>query len=148
MRVFLFQSCPGLTPPSGGYKSNLVVLKHLASQGHTVQQMTFPDENDIVKFERDHVARTGVMPLVRRDKIHLPIKGENEVAELRISEFTWLDGIQIVGIDINDRINIFGGKGRYDQLCRQFTEVSKFNKISKARRVRVNRTNPTWHATG
>jgi hypothetical protein len=46
MRVLLCQSAKGLFSPSGGYRSNLAVLR-LASRGHVVQQIVYAYEREI-----------------------------------------------------------------------------------------------------
>ncbi|MCJ1245896.1 hypothetical protein MMC30_003100 [Trapelia coarctata] len=50
MRVLLYQSAKGLFASSGGYKSNLTVIRHLASRGHIVQQVVFAHEFEIQDY--------------------------------------------------------------------------------------------------
>lgn len=47
IRVLLYQSAKDLFVSSSGYKSNFTVLRYLASQGHTVQQVVYAYEYEI-----------------------------------------------------------------------------------------------------
>lgn len=52
MRIFLVRTGRGLFASSGGCRADWVVLHHLASQGHVVQQFVLACEDDMERYRQ------------------------------------------------------------------------------------------------
>jgi hypothetical protein len=121
MRVLLFQSAKGLFATSGGYKSNLAVLRHLASVGHVVQQIAFTFEKELKDYVAEQKSK-GVKVSIRRETLRVP--GVNKAtAKIRVAEFKMCDGVRVVALDSDDVERIFPCK-EFRSLTRSFVEVS------------------------
>lgn len=118
MRILLYQSAKGLFSPSGGYRANLAVVRHLASKGHIVQQVCWSFEKDIKGYVEDE-KKKGNQIDVERDILRIPT-AEKPDAKIGIAKFRMSDGIEVVGLDINDVESFFPKK---DLLTRDFVEA-------------------------
>ena len=120
MRVLLYQSAKGLFATSGGYKSNLTVLRHLASQGHVVQQVIYAYESEIQDYSAEQKSNGRKMP-VRKENLRIPC-GANAVGKIRTARFTMSDGVRVVALDADDLKVLFPGE-QMRALTRAFIEV-------------------------
>ena len=121
MRVLLYQSAKGLYASSGGYKSNLTVLRHLASRGHIVQQVVFAYEYEIQDFCKEQKLR-GRKITIRRERLHIPC-GLNGMKEIRTAHLTMPDGVRVVSLNSSDMDSVFPSKDM-QALTRAYVEVS------------------------
>lgn len=120
MRVLLYQSAKGLFATSGGYKSNLTVLRHLASQGHVVQQVIFAYESEIQDYSAEQKSDGRKMP-VHKENLRIPC-GTNAVGKIRTSRFTMPDGVRVVALDADDLEVLFPSE-KMRALTTAFIEV-------------------------
>jgi hypothetical protein len=121
MRVLLFQSAKGLFATSGGYKSNLAVLRHLASVGHVAQQIVFAYEKEIKDYVAEQKSK-GVKISIRRETLRVP-GVHRSIAKVRVVEFKMCDGVRVVSLDADDVERIFPCE-ELRSLTRSFVEVS------------------------
>jgi hypothetical protein len=122
IRVVLYQSAKGFFASSSGYKSNLTVLRHLASQGHTVQQAVYAYEYEIQNHSIEQRVKDRKIAFQRS---HLPTStGKNGVREIKIARFTMADDVQVVALDAED-VDILSPKDWIRSLTRPFVEVCK-----------------------
>lgn len=98
MRVLLHQSAKGLFSPSGGYRTNLTLLKYLASQGHTVQQILCAYEKEIQDYVEEEKARGRKCSLM---KYQLQVPTAKGSAPLNVFHFTLREGIKVVALSAN-----------------------------------------------
>ncbi len=120
MRVLLYQSARGLFSPSGGYKSNLTVLQHLASRGHTVAQIAFAYEHEIQDYAAERRSK-GFKINITRDQVNCPI-GPNSMDKIRVTKFTMHDGVRVIALDVDD-VEMLFPKEKIHDLTRAFVEV-------------------------
>lgn len=120
MRILLFQSAKGLFATSGGYKSNLAVLRHLASLGHSVQQIVFAFEKELKDYVVEQKSK-GVKIIIRKETLRVP-GVHKTTAKIRVAEFEMNDGVRVVALDANDVERIFPCD-EFRSLTRAFVEV-------------------------
>jgi len=118
MRILLYQSAKGLFSPSGGYRANLAMVRHLASKGHVVQQVCWSFEKDIKGYVEGEKKKGNHID-VERDVLRIPTTDKPD-AKIGIAKFKMSDEIEVIGLDINDVESFFPKK---DLLTRDFVEV-------------------------
>ncbi|KIW11002.1 hypothetical protein PV08_10301 [Exophiala spinifera] len=100
MRVFLFQTAKGLSSSSGGYKSNLSLLKYLAHRKHAVAQLCYVWDSDIDSYYAE-MAAAGLEPDFETRVISMPADDSTEVL-IRTYTFTTSDGVRNVAFNASD----------------------------------------------
>jgi hypothetical protein len=120
MRVLLHQSAKGLFSPSGGYKSNLTVLRYLASQGHTVEQVGCVHSTDISEYIAD-MKSTGFETSIRKYQLQIPSTSK-PAQMINVSQFTMHDGVRVVALDAADVESVFPISD-FRKFTRAFVEV-------------------------
>jgi len=117
MRILLYQSAKGLFSPSGGYRANLAMVRHLASKGHVVQQVCWLFDKDIKGYVEGEKKKGNHID-VERDVLRIPTTDKPD-AKIGIVKFKMSDEIEVIGLDINDVESFFPKK---DLLTRDFVE--------------------------
>jgi hypothetical protein len=120
MRILQFQSAKGLFATSGGYKSNLAVLRHLASIGHVVQQVVFAFEKELKDYVAEQKSK-GVKIAMRRETLRIP-GVKKTAAKIRVAEFKMTDGVRVVALDADDVERVFPCE-EFRSFTRSFVEV-------------------------
>jgi hypothetical protein len=93
MRVFLIQTALGLFASSGGYKTNLTLLKHLASRGHATAQFCFAYEGEVEAF----VSETEYAHLTVSE-FQFQVE-EGVISTIKVRTFTNIHGIHVIALD-------------------------------------------------
>ncbi|KAJ4518130.1 hypothetical protein HRR83_003415 [Exophiala dermatitidis] len=100
MRVFLFQTAKGLFSSSGGYRSNLMLLKYLASRGHAAAQLCYVWDGEVENY-CDEMVANGMDPELEFDKVTVPVDDDTNV-DLRTYSFIDADGLRNLAINLAD----------------------------------------------
>jgi hypothetical protein len=128
MRVFLVQTARGLFSASGGYKANICLLRHLASQGHAVRQLCYFHQNEAEDYIRRITQTDGGEIKVRRRALQL--RGENiaSAVDVAVVQLTMEDGVEIIALDKDAFDVAFGGKERlHEEMARETAHYIEVN---------------------
>jgi hypothetical protein len=120
MRVLLYQSAKGLFSPSGGYRSNLAILRHLASRGHVVQQIVYAYEREIHDYVAEEEAKS-IKVEVSKDRLNGPW-APHAVVKIKVAWFTMSDRVGVVALDAANVDKLFP-RNQIQSLIRAFVEV-------------------------
>jgi hypothetical protein len=112
-RVFLIQTAKGLDSPSGGYKSNISLIRYLASRGHTVRQICQPSRGEVDAYIQKVTDSGGRDPQHHTRQLHLRTEDGESGTDVRVDNLTMEDGVQIVGLEDEAITIAFGGKEDY-----------------------------------
>jgi hypothetical protein len=127
MRVLLYQSAKGLFSPSGCYRSNLAILRHLASRGHVVQQTVYAYEREIHEYVAEK-ERKGIKIDVSRERLNVPLS-RHAVVKIKVARFTMSSGVGVVAVDAANADKLFS-KYQVQSLTRAFVEGGLSNSYS------------------
>lgn len=126
MRVFLFQTAKGLFSSSGGYRSNLMLLKYLASRGHAAAQLCYVWDGEVENY-CDEMVANGMDPELEFDKVTVPVDDDTNV-DLRTYSFIDADGLRNLAINLADFHKILPDQELAKDAAR-FIEVSIHHRI-------------------
>lgn len=99
MRVFLVQTAKGLFSSSGGYKSSICLLRHLASRGHTVRQLCYLYRGEVDAYAKASAKSCARDLEVFKGIMHLSCKESRSHIAVKVEELVMEDGVQIVGLE-------------------------------------------------
>ncbi|KAK5999477.1 hypothetical protein QM012_005478 [Aureobasidium pullulans] len=123
MRVFLVQTARGLFSSSGGYKSNICLLRYLASRGHSVRQLCYFHRNEIEDYVQKMAMEYGLQVRVRRHSLHLSSNCDDSGVEVGVAELTMEDGVEIIALQKEAFDAAFGGKENiHKEMSRETAE--------------------------
>ncbi|KAK4210788.1 hypothetical protein QBC37DRAFT_447603 [Rhypophila decipiens] len=97
MRVFLVQTAHGLTPSSGGYKSNISLLRQLRSFGHKTAQLCYGTQSEVDQFVRRAVEK-GVEPNLTTCHNRV-IDPQGQTHDIWVKNFTSEDNVEYTVLD-------------------------------------------------
>ncbi|RMZ73605.1 glycosyltransferase family 4 [Pyrenophora seminiperda CCB06] len=110
MRVFLIQTAKGLFSSSGGYKSNLCLLRHLASRGHSVRQLCYSHRGEVDAYVRTATRNgSGYHPQLQKRQLHLRTGYGESGIDLAVEDVVMQDGVQFVALEKEAFDEAFGG---------------------------------------
>ncbi|KAG9562350.1 hypothetical protein KCU71_g7633, partial [Aureobasidium melanogenum] len=120
MRVFLVQTARGLFSSSGGYKSNICLLRYLASRGHSVRQLCYFHQNEVEDYVQKMLLKDGLEMRVHRELLHLSSGPEDSGVNVKVVQLTMEDGVEIVGLEKEAFDAAFGGKENlHNEMARE-----------------------------
>lgn len=110
MRVFLIQTARGLFSSSGGYKSNICLLRYLASRGHSVRQLCYFHRNEVDDYVQKMASESGLDIPVHRKTLHLSSSFNDSGVDVEVVRLTMEDGVEILALQKEAFDVAFGGK--------------------------------------
>lgn len=129
MRVFLIQTARGLFSSSGGYKSNICLLRYLISRGHSVRQLCYFHRNEVDDYIQKMVLESGLDIPVHRKTLHLSSSFNESGVDVDVVRLTMEDGVEIVALQKEAFDVAFGGRENiHKEMSREtagYIEVTK-----------------------
>ncbi|KAK6085047.1 hypothetical protein SCUP515_00865 [Seiridium cupressi] len=130
MRVFLIQTARGLFPSSGGYNANIILLRCLASRGHSVPQFCYSYRDEFETYGQ-MLANSGRPSLRLCQRLLCSRSGEGGLQVcVKVVELVMEDGDEFVALETEALDEAFGGEHMYNDIARETAEYIETGKIS------------------
>lgn len=132
MRLFLVQTARGLFSSSGGYKSNICLLRYLASRGHSVRQLCYFHRNEVEDYVQKTALENGLKVRVYRKLLHLSSGPKDSGVNVEVVQLTMEDGVEIVALDKEAFDAAFGGKEHlHREMARETAAYIEVMEVAK-----------------
>jgi hypothetical protein len=123
MRVFLVQTARGLSPPSGGYKANLCLLRYLASRGHTVRQLCYSCCDEVETYVQTKIQSSGRDLQVLQRLLHFRAENGRAGTDVKVETLIMDDGVEFMALEGEAFDAAFGGEeNMHNEMAREIAD--------------------------